>query len=114
MVLKVNNCDFSDKESAEHELNISRHLATANQLHKGISIIRTIIDSFEAVSPHGKHVCLVYEPMREPLWLYQRRFKDSKIPLPIVKAYIKIILTGLDYLHSQCYIVHTGEFRGYL
>ncbi|MCJ1247543.1 hypothetical protein MMC30_004757 [Trapelia coarctata] len=91
VVLKVNNCDFPDKESAEHELNISRYIATANPLHKGFSIVRTIIDHFEAVSLDGTH----------------RRFKDGKLPLVLLKAYLKILLPGLDYLHSECHIVHT-------
>ena len=46
--------------------------------------------------------------MREPLWLFQRRFKDEMIPLPIIKAYIYILLVGIDYLHTECKTVHTG------
>ena len=48
--------------------------------------------------------------MREPLWILQRRFIDRKLPLPIAKAYIYFLLAGLDYLHSYCKIVHTGEY----
>jgi hypothetical protein len=47
--------------------------------------------------------------MREPLWIFQRRFVDRKLPLPIVKAYIYLLLVGLDYLHSECKIVHPGK-----
>lgn len=54
-------------------------------------------------------MCLVYEPMREPLWILQRRFVDRKLPLPIAKAYIYFLLVGLDYLHSECKVVHGGE-----
>ena len=32
-----------------------------------------------------------------------------KLPLSIVKAYIRIPLTGLDYLHTECRVVHTGK-----
>jgi serine/threonine protein kinase len=46
--------------------------------------------------------------MREPLWILQRRFVDRKLPLPIAKAYINFLLVGLDYLHSECKVVHTG------
>ncbi|KAJ5937020.1 hypothetical protein N7466_003470 [Penicillium verhagenii] len=51
-------------------------------------------------------MCLVYEAMREPLWIFQRRFIDRKLPLPIAKAYIYFLLVGLDYLHSECKVVH--------
>ncbi|KAL4810442.1 kinase-like domain-containing protein [Aspergillus unguis] len=45
--------------------------------------------------------------MRESLALYQRRFKDRRVPLPLVKTYIRVLLTGLDYLHTTCRTVHT-------
>ncbi|KAJ5156310.1 hypothetical protein N7492_009113 [Penicillium capsulatum] len=45
--------------------------------------------------------------MREPLSMYQRRFDDGKMPLPLVKTYICAFLTGLDYLHRECRVVHT-------
>ncbi|KAL1886593.1 hypothetical protein Plec18167_000525 [Paecilomyces lecythidis] len=45
--------------------------------------------------------------MREPFWIYQRRFVDRKVPLPIAKVYIYFLLVGLDYLHSECRVVHS-------
>lgn len=47
--------------------------------------------------------------MREPLWILQKRFVDQRLPLPIAKAYLLILLAGLDYLHSECGVVHTGR-----
>ena len=47
--------------------------------------------------------------MREPLWILQKRFVNQTLPLPIAKAYIYILLNGLDYLHSTCKVVHTGK-----
>lgn len=70
--------------------------------------MRTVIDHFELTGTHGTHSCLVYEPMRETLKLFQKRMPDSKIPGPLLKAYVRFILLGLDYLHSECGIVHTG------
>lgn len=49
--------------------------------------------------------------MREPLWLFRRRFGADKVTrpfLPVFKAYLRILLEGLDYLHSECHIIHTG------
>ncbi|KAL8830149.1 MAG: hypothetical protein Q9170_005870 [Blastenia crenularia] len=107
LVLKVNNCDFADKEGAEHELNISRHLAKTNPSHRGFPHIRTVIDNFEAEGPNSIHVCLVYEPMREPLWLFQQRCRNRKFSLALLKGYLELLLKGLDYVHSECHIVHT-------
>lgn len=41
---------------------------------------------------------------------FQKRFVDRRLPLSIAKAYIYILLVGLDYLHSECNVVHTGEY----
>lgn len=72
-------------------------------------IIRTCLESFEVTGPEGKHLCLAYEPLREPVWLYQQRFPDGKLPSSLIKAFLTMILTGLDYLHSDCKVVHTGR-----
>ncbi|EFW16073.1 hypothetical protein CPSG_07123 [Coccidioides posadasii str. Silveira] len=37
----------------------------------------------------------------------RKRFVDQRLPLPIAKAYLLILLAGLDYLHSECRLVHT-------
>ena len=31
--------------------------------------VRTILEHFEAIEPYANHMCLVYEPMREPFWI---------------------------------------------
>lgn len=107
MALKIINSNNAD--NARHEKEIERHIIQQNSEHRGRVILRTHLDDFEVTGPEGKHMCLVYEPMREPLWILQRRFVDRKLPLPIAKAYIYFLLVGLDYLHSECKVIHTGE-----
>jgi serine/threonine-protein kinase SRPK3 len=113
VAIKLNDCNHASKEAARYELDICDRIAGANPLHKGRSILRSVIDNFEVVSPTGpSHLCLVFEPMREPLWLFRRRLGADKVSrpfLPIFKAYLRILLEGLDYLHSECHIIHTGE-----
>ncbi|KAL4894840.1 kinase-like domain-containing protein [Aspergillus ambiguus] len=94
--------------NAGHEREIEEHISTVISSHRGRSLIRTLLDAFEVKDPAGRsYSCLVYPPMREPLSMYQRRFDDRKMPLPLVKTYIRTLLTGLDYLHKECRIVHT-------
>lgn len=84
---------------------------SANKKHWGHSLVVTAIDHFNIASPEGRHVCLVFEPMREPLWLFRRRLGANKATtagLPLLKIYIRGMLYGLDYLHSECHIIHTG------
>ncbi|KAE8146926.1 kinase-like domain-containing protein [Aspergillus avenaceus] len=104
VVIKIINSNSSD--NARHEKEIEGHISRQNPEHRGRVILRTCLDGFEVTGPQGRHICLVYEPMREPLWIFQRRFVDRKLPLPIAKAYIYFLLVGLDYLHSECKVVH--------
>jgi hypothetical protein len=55
-------------------------------------------------------MCLVYEPMREPIWLLQRCFPDDRYPSNLLKWTVQYLLTGSDYLHSACHVIHTSEF----
>jgi hypothetical protein len=111
VAIKFKNCNFANEESAEHELTISEYVATVNPSCTGFGVLRTVIDSFEVGTPYGKHKCLVYAPMRESLHIFRRRFGNDKLPLPILKAHLKILLLGLGYLHSACEVVRTGEIQ---
>ncbi|GLB08725.1 hypothetical protein AtubIFM57258_004629 [Aspergillus tubingensis] len=104
VALKIanNNASF-----AGHERELEEHISTADLSHRGRSLMRTLLDSFEVKGPEGSHSCLVYPPMRETLSMYQQRFDHRKMPLPLVKTYIRALLTGLDYLHKECRTVHT-------
>lgn len=98
--------------AANLELEIAINQAQQlDPMHEGISFVRSPLDNFEIANPKGGfHLCLVHEPMREPLTIYQRRFEDHVTPLPLGKLDLRFLLQGLDYLHTRCRIVHTGEF----
>jgi serine/threonine protein kinase len=108
VALKIGNCSQINFESAQRELEISKTIASANPQHKGFEFVRLLLDNFEVKGPEGSHMCYVYEPMREPLSLFQKRLSDAKFSLDSVKYFLTFILQGLDYLHSECHIVHTG------
>jgi serine/threonine-protein kinase SRPK3 len=88
------------------------HLS-ANSDHRGRAIVATAVEGFGLDSPTGAtHLSLVFEPMREPLWLFRRRITGEDIvtrPLmPLIKTYLQILLEGLDYLHLERHVIHTG------
>ncbi|KAL4789244.1 kinase-like protein [Aspergillus venezuelensis] len=83
-------------------LSANSHSAENNE--RGIEEMSA--DHFSVPGSKGSQLCLAYEPMREPLSLFRRRFNDGVVPLPIVKVYTRLLLTGLDYLHRTCKIVH--------
>lgn len=106
MALKIANNNAS---SAGHEREIEEHISAADPSHRGRSLIRTLLDSFEVKGPEGSYLCLVYPPMRESLLMYQWHFDNRKMPLPLIKTYIRTLLIGFDYLHKECRTVHTGK-----
>ncbi|KAK9489170.1 hypothetical protein V1508DRAFT_436006 [Lipomyces doorenjongii] len=73
---------YTNSHTAD-EREIEEHVAKTDPSHRGYPIFRTSSECFE------------------------RRFKSGMIPLPIVKAYVIFLLAGLDYLHTECRVVHT-------
>ena len=70
-----------------------------------------MFDNFEIAGPHGTHTCLVFEPLRETLSLFQSRMVGKQLPLDVVKWYLVSILTGLNYIHTECQLVHAGKSK---
>jgi len=52
---------------------------------------------------------MVFEPLYEPLWMLQRRFEGNTLPPDVLKPIIRLVIMGLDYLHTQARVVHTGN-----
>ncbi|KAF2461412.1 kinase-like domain-containing protein [Lineolata rhizophorae] len=99
-----------DGATARHELDISDHVDRAKSDESRYRYVRTVEDSCEISGPNRSHLCLVLEPMREPIWLLRRRLGSDKVTrdfLPFFKLYIIVLLDGLDYLYTKCSIIHT-------
>ncbi|KAI1045016.1 hypothetical protein LB505_013350, partial [Fusarium chuoi] len=94
------------RASAEREVDILKHINQTNPKHNGWHFIRKLTDTFNLESPYGSHPCLVLEPLREPLWLYCSRYIGGVIPPDILKILLQMILLALDYLHTECYVIH--------
>lgn len=105
VALKIANTNW---HRADNERAIEQYIAEKDPSHCGLAVLRTSSKCFEISGPEGRHVCLAYKSTREPLWLFPRRFIDGITPCPIIKAYIRILLVGLDYLHTECKMVHAG------
>ncbi|KAL8720804.1 MAG: hypothetical protein Q9225_002399 [Loekoesia sp. 1 TL-2023] len=113
VAIKINAIDRAGKNVAKNELRNMQLLSKSNPRHEGRHFVRTLLDFFKLRSPFGEHICLVFEPLREPLWLLNRRFQGNIIPSEILKVMVQMLLHGLDYLHTECHIVHTGKQNAY-
>ena len=108
VTLKILTRSLDESATAKAELDVSRIITRTNPTCEGRRYLRTVLDSFEVAGPDGTHVALVYEPMRESLSKFQRRLPDSRLPGYFLKPLLAMVLTGIDYLHSECDIIHTG------
>ncbi|KAF1817290.1 kinase-like protein [Eremomyces bilateralis CBS 781.70] len=110
VAIKISTNNVED-EDAHHELDISTRIARTNPHHEGRSALLVADDHFTIDTANGSHVCLVFEPMRESIWLFKRGFsKGNELTpsiVPLFKTYLRIVLSGLDYLHSECKLIHT-------
>ncbi|KAJ2895357.1 hypothetical protein MKZ38_006628 [Zalerion maritima] len=79
--LKITNASMRD--SAQTELDISEHMKKIRSRHGGEEYVRLVLDSFDVDGPHGRHLCLAFEPLREPLWMLGRHLS---IPIGVAKA----------------------------
>ncbi|KAB5566427.1 kinase-like domain-containing protein [Coniochaeta sp. 2T2.1] len=105
---KVNAISRHSRDGAEEkELSILERIARTNPRHKGWHFVRKLVDSFSISEASGKHLCLVFDPLGEPLWHYCRRFFGNVIRLDILKVILQMMLHGLNYLHAECQIIHT-------
>ena len=109
VALKITNCFERDRKSASDELEMSQHISNIQSIHEGRSYVRLIQESFTIPGPFGEHLGMVFEPLREPLWLLGRHLGTRGLPPIILKAFLKLVLQGLDFLHSECHIIHTGK-----
>ncbi|KAL4875070.1 protein kinase [Aspergillus karnatakaensis] len=92
--------------TAEAEQDTLRLISETNPQHKGYPFVRHLLDSFHLQHESKKCLVLVFEPLREPLWLYRQRFIGDTIPSDVLKIMLQMILHGLDYLHTGCHIIH--------
>ncbi|GLA00531.1 hypothetical protein AnigIFM60653_009280 [Aspergillus niger] len=107
VTLKITNSGAEEKKAAEDELQISQHIAGLRSEHEGREYVRLVQDSFQIQGILGDHLCLVFEPLREPIWLLGRHLGSKGVPPQVLKAFLRVILCGLDFLHSECHVIHT-------
>lgn len=100
--------DRGGDASSKAELEVSRRITRTNPQCEGQRYLRTVLDSFELTGPDGTHLGLVYEPMRESISTFQMRMLDDKIPGYFLRLLLQKVLRGIDCLHNQCNIIHTG------
>jgi len=103
--IKIAALDTDASRETEH----SKIIFNANPSHEGLDFIRAPGDEFLIMGQGGTHFCLVYEPMRETLFKLQHRLRRKRLAPPLFKFFIYCLLQAVDYLHTECNLIHTGK-----
>jgi serine/threonine-protein kinase SRPK3 len=94
-------------ETAVDEIKLLERVSTANPEGVGRNYVAQLLDHFTHRGPNGTHICMAFEVLGENLLSVIKRYKHRGIPTNIVKQITKQVLLGLEYLHTECNIIHT-------
>ncbi|KAJ8114299.1 hypothetical protein OPT61_g3782 [Boeremia exigua] len=89
------------------ELEIYKALSNGNSKHPGYKHIRTAQHNFKIARPEGEHLCLVQKPMGDSLQDLLKRTAHHRLPTDVLRMALIQILLALDYVHTDCKLVHT-------
>lgn len=96
MAVKINAKNRHwDKGAAQSELVIFRHISQRTRHYDSWHFVRKLINSF-VINVSEDHVCLAFEPLRESLWIYCRRFAGGVIPSGVLKVILRMELDERD------------------
>lgn len=101
-------------QELDDELNTYKRIQDTPRKHPGHEFVRSLLDSFDLDGPEDKHRCLVHFP----LWKSMRDFLFSnpvrRLPTMILAVTLHRLFLALDYLHTECKVIHTGIYMNYL
>jgi serine/threonine-protein kinase SRPK3 len=89
------------------EINNIKLITSTNPQHPGHKHCLTLRSAFLATSKHGPHICAVTDVLGSDLRQLQSIQPGGVFSVPVVKRIVKQTLLALDYLHSECKLVHT-------
>lgn len=98
--------DIFELQILEAISEISRHSSMPGRNH-----VLQLLDYFHHIGPNGDHVCLVFDVLGHHLGRQSLMFHRGALPVKVVKEVARQLLLGLDFLHRDCGIIHTGIIR---
>jgi len=109
VALKILRADSTSVKNQPKEADVLQHIAQANPQHPGHSHIVQILDSFVHKGPNGEHSCIVFEALGQSVLSFQKSSERGQLPLDVVRTIARQLLLALDYIHSCCNLIHTGN-----
>lgn len=104
VALKVVKSAAHYTEAALDEVKLLQCVASNDP--DGKSFVVRLLDDFTHSGPNGNHVVMVFEVLgRNILDLIEKHYYG--LPLDVVKSITKQVLIALDFMHTECSIIHT-------
>jgi serine/threonine-protein kinase SRPK3 len=66
-----------------------------------------LLNSFIYRGPYGNHFCFVFEILGVNLLEVIKRYSYQGVPMALCRKIAQQVLTGLDFLHRYCSVIHT-------
>ena len=92
----------------DNEVTMYKRMSSCSEKHPGRDAVRGLLDSFDVTGPDGCHRCLVHPPLLESLLAFLRRNPIRRLPALVLAFTLYRLFLALDYLHTECQIIHTG------
>ena len=102
------------------ERELLQKVTNASPLHQGFKHVTHLLHEFAFESFAGKHICFVTDVLSYSVASFQRelanarrgesRPADPQLALEFILLITKDILKGLEYLHDECKVIHSGMF----
>ncbi|KAJ5113713.1 hypothetical protein N7456_002247 [Penicillium angulare] len=97
-------------QEIDDELNIYERIQKASQKHRGRKYVRSLLDSFDIDGPEDKHRCLVHPPLWKSVATFLRSNpvpSEQRLPPVMLAVTLHRLFLALDYLHTECKVIHT-------
>lgn len=104
---------YTREEENQDEFHIYQQLNQGSSWHPGYAHIRKALDIFTIPRSGGDHLCLVQKPMWESFRDLLYRNPCHRFTEDLLKAGLIQVFLALDYLHTECKLVHTGKMYPY-
>ncbi|KAK7433358.1 hypothetical protein QQZ08_000298 [Neonectria magnoliae] len=94
-------------EQLDNELTMYKRISASWAKHPGRGAVRELLDSFDVTGPDGSHRCLVHPPLWESVLTFLHRNPVGRLPAPVLAFVLRRLFLALDFLHTECQIIHT-------
>lgn len=94
-------------ETAKDEIKILKAVRDGDPANPKRNKTVQLLNDFKISGVNGTHICMVFEVLGHNLLKLILKSNYRGIPLSNVRSITRQVLEGLDYLHTECQIIHT-------